>query len=58
MEIVRFKVYFDLAVTQSYAKIVAIATMMTNFNGAHRELSNGVSTKFLSQIEVEIKGLP
>ena len=34
-----------------------MATMMTNFNGTHRELSNGVSPKFLSQIEVKIKWL-
>ena len=39
MEIERFKVYFDLAVTLTYAKNVAVATMMTN---SQRELSNGV----------------
>ena len=54
----RFKSFpFDLAVTQSNTENVAMATMMTNFNGAHRELSNGASTKFLSQIEVKIKWL-
>ena len=51
------KFTFDLAVTQSYTKTVSMATMMTNFNWAHRELSNGVSTKFLSQVEVKIKWL-
>ena len=47
--------YLRLAVTQSHIENVAMATIMTNFDRAHREFSNGVSTKSLSWIEVVIK---
>ena len=35
---------------------VAMETTMTNFGRTHIELSNGLSTTFVSKIEVEIKG--
>ena len=57
VEIERFKVLpLILAVTQSYIGNVTMATMMNNYDRAHRELSNGASTTFLSHIKVEIKG--
>ena len=56
MEIEQIKSFtFGLGETQSYTKNVAMPTTMSNINWAHRQLSSGASTKFLSQIEVEIK---
>ena len=40
-------------VTLAYAKNVAMATMMINFNRAYIELFNGASHNYLSQIKVE-----